>query len=87
MGDEAREYTLTFEGLNIENDNPWSDRAEEYVELEDMTDYILEEDREEVNKYIEKLQRYIRSLKCEIAHLNGKVETWEKSWRIWNNVD
>lgn len=65
----------------------WSERENGWVELEDIKDYILEEDRELVNKYIEKLQNRIRGMKCEIAHLRGQVETWEKSWRIWNGEE
>lgn len=52
---------------------------------EDETDYILEEDKEELNKYIERLISRIRGLNNEIAHLNGAVETWEAMWRIFNN--
>lgn len=65
----------------------WSEREQGWVELEDQKDYILEEDRELVNKYIEKLQERIRGMKREIAHLHGQVETWEKSWRIWNGEE
>ena len=68
--------------MNEEREPVWSERENGWVELEDQTDYILEEDRESVNKYIEKLQKRIREMKCEISHLRGQVETWEKSWRI-----
>ena len=73
--------------MNEEREPVWSERENGWVELEDQTDYILEEDRESVNKYIEKLQKRIREMKCEIAHLRGQVETWEKSWRIWNGEE
>lgn len=73
--------------MNEEREPVWSERENGWVELEDQTDYILEEDRESVNKYIEKLQERIRAMKCEIAHLHGQVETWEKSWRIWNGQE
>lgn len=73
--------------MNEEREPVWSERENGWVELEDQTDYILEEDRESVNKYIEKLQKRIREMKCEIAHLHGQVETWEKSWRIWNGEE
>ena len=73
--------------MNEEREPVWSERENGWVELEDQTDYILEEDRESVNKYIEKLQKRIREMKCEIAHLYGQVETWEKSWRIWNGEE
>lgn len=80
MNEDNREYTLTLKGADMS----WSGLTEDFIELEDQTDYILEEDRESVNKYIEKLQKRIRELKCEIANLQGQVETWEKAWRIWN---
>lgn len=80
MNEDNREYTFTLKGADMS----WSGLTEDFIELEDQTDYILEEDRESVNKYIEKLQKRIRELKCEIANLQGQVETWEKSWRIWN---
>lgn len=70
--------------MHEEYEMVWSEREDGLVELEDQTDYILEEDREQVNKYIEKLQKCIRCLKCEIANLHGQNEVWEKSWRIWN---
>ena len=73
--------------MNEEREPVWSERENGWVELEDQTDYILEEDRESVNKYIEKLQKRIREMKCEISHLHGQVETWEKSWRIWNGEE
>lgn len=73
--------------MNEKREPVWSERENGWVELEDQTDYILEEDRESVNKYIEKLQKRIREMKCEIAHLHGRVETWEKSWRIWNGEE
>ena len=73
-----REFTLKIDGISA---NPF---GEPYIEVEDETNYILEDDREEVNKYIEQLQRRIRELKTEISHLRGEVEVWEKSWRIWN---
>lgn len=73
--------------MNEEREPVWSERENGWVELEDQTDYILEEDRESVNKYIEKLQKRIREMKCEIAHLRGQVVTWEKSWRIWNGEE
>ena len=75
---KCKEFTLKIDGISV---NPFE---ESYIEVEDKTDYILEDDREEVNKYIEQLQRRIRELKMEITHLRGEVEVWEKSWRIWN---
>lgn len=83
MNEENKEYTSKLKGADMS----WSGQTEYFVELEDCTDYILEEDRELVNKYIEKLQNRIRGMKCEIAHLRGQVETWEKSWRIWNGEE
>lgn len=71
----------------IEAELVWSERANEYVAIEDVTDYILEDDRDRVNKYIESLQKCIRGLRCTIARLDGQVETWEKSWRIWNGEE
>ena len=57
----------------------------ETPELENMTDYVTEEDPEELKKYIVELQKKIRDLRLEIAHLRGEVETWENAWRIWNS--
>lgn len=70
--------------MNEEREAVWSERENGWVELEDQKDYILEEDREVVNHYIEELQKRIRQLKYEIANLHGRNETWEKAWRIWN---
>ena len=81
---EPRGYTFTAK-LN-DFDVAWSGQPT-FTELEDMTDYILEEDREAVNKYIEELQKHIRKQNNEIARLRGQVETWEKSWRIWNGEE
>ena len=75
---KGKEFILKIDGISA---NPFE---ESYIEVEDKTDYIFEDDREEVNKYIEQLQRRIRELKMEITHLRGEVEVWEKSWRIWN---
>lgn len=83
MNEDNREYTFTFKGGVGYLDS----LTEDDTELEDRTDYILEEDREEINKYIEALQKRIRQLKCERANLYGQVETWEKSWRIWNGEE
>lgn len=83
MNEDNREYTFTFKGGVGYLDS----LTEDDTELEDRTDYILEEDRELVNKYIEKLQERIRGMKREIAYLHGQVETWEKSWRIWNGQE
>lgn len=83
MNEENKEYTFTLKGADMS----WSGQTEDFVELEDQTDYIFEEDRELVNSYIDALQKRIRELKCEIAHLRGQVETWEKSWRIWNGEE
>ena len=83
MNEDNKEYTFTFKGGVGYLDG----LTEDDTELEDRTDYILEEDRESVNKYIEKLQKRIHELKCEIANLQGQNATWEKSWRIWNGEE
>lgn len=81
---DPREYTFTLKGKPV--DMSWSGQAE-FIELEDMTDYILEEDRENLNKFIEKLQKRIHQLNCENARLRGQAETWEKAWRIFNEKE
>ena len=81
MDDDAREFYLTAKI----DDMSWSSISEDREELEDNKDFILEEDRELLNHYIENLQKRIRELKNEISHLCGANETWEKMWRIWNS--
>ena len=81
MDDDAREFCLTAKI----DDMSWSSISEDREELEDNKDFILEEDRELLNHYIENLQKRIRELKNEISHLRGANETWEKMWRIWNS--
>lgn len=78
--EEPREYTLRFKT----DDVSWSGQNEQWVELEDMTDYTLEEDRENVNKYIEQLQHRIRELKVEIEHTRGRLQAWREMWQIYN---
>ena len=75
-------YTITakINDFNLGGIGFW-----ETPELEDRTDYVTEEDPEELKKYIVELQKKIRDLRLEIAHLRGEVETWENSWRIWNS--
>ena len=83
MSEDNKEYKIMFDnGVGYLNG-----LTEDNTELEDRIDYILEEDKETVNKYIEELQKRIRQLKCEIAHLQGQNEVWEKSWRIWNGEE
>lgn len=78
---EGREYTLKIDNVD------WKSITGNDTALEDRTDYILEEDREAINKYIEELQQNIRTLKSHIAYLSGLNEAWEKMWRIWNGEE
>lgn len=76
---DDREYTMTFTGKPI----TWSGSLDEEL-IEEDTSYILEEDKEALDKHIEKLIERIRELKMKNRYLQGVCDAQDKFWRIWN---
>lgn len=70
---ESKSWTISTPGI-IEA---------EPVELEDEPLGQFDEYMD-LLRHCEKLVERIRRLKNEMTYMRGQVETWEKSWRIWN---